>query len=152
MADEKRTIRIGPLTVFVLVVVVCLAVMAVLSVATAHAARAESTAQASFADEAYDNDAAAARALQVIDETLAGDSVAGADALTAAAHAAQALPAEANAQAQGTQVAMAFAALGGRTLSVRIEVQDDLTYRIVEWTTGVDRDETQEEVRLWTGA
>ena len=71
MAREKGSVRIGPVSVFALVVILGLAVLAVLSAATAHASYTEAQAQADFTWSAYVNDAAAAQALADIDAALA---------------------------------------------------------------------------------
>ena len=71
MAREKGSVRIGPVSVFALVVILGLAVLAVLSAATAHASYTEAQAQADFTRSAYVNDAAAAQALADIDAALA---------------------------------------------------------------------------------
>lgn len=71
MAREKGSVRIGPVSVFALVVILGLAVLAVLSAATAHASYTEAQAQANFTRSAYVNDAAAAQALADIDAALA---------------------------------------------------------------------------------
>lgn len=71
MAREKGSVRIGPVSVFALVVILGLAVLAVLSAATAHASYTEAQAQADFTRSAYVNDAAAAQALADIDVALA---------------------------------------------------------------------------------
>lgn len=71
MAREKGSVRIGPVSVFALVVILGLAVLAVLSAATAQASHTEAQAQADFTRSAYVNDAAAAQALADIDTALA---------------------------------------------------------------------------------
>ena len=71
MAREKGSVRIGPVSVFALVVILGLAVLAVLSAATAQASHTEAQAQADFTRSAYVNDVAAAQALADIDAALA---------------------------------------------------------------------------------
>lgn len=76
MAREKGSVRIGPVSVFALVVILGLAVLAVLSAATAQASHTEAQAQADFTRSSYVNDAAAARALADIDAALADAALA----------------------------------------------------------------------------
>lgn len=76
MAREKGSVRIGPVSVFALVVILGLAVLAVLSAATAQASHTEAQAQADFTRSSYVNDAAAAQALADIDAALADAALA----------------------------------------------------------------------------
>lgn len=149
MAREETAVRIGPASLFSLVVVVCLAVMAVLSVATAQAASAEADAQAAFATDSYANDADAAEELARIDAALAAAQAEGVAPDDAVARACGAVTVPAS--ADGRTITLEFEAQSGRTLAVGLDINDDMTYDIVQWTTGVKRAETSESAGLWTG-
>lgn len=145
----ERTMRVGPVSVFVLVVVLCLAVMAVLSVATAQASRAEAQSQARFSSATYENDAAAARTLAEVDASLAESAQAGRSSAQAAAALLDVLPE--GAVVEGNEVEASFSSANGRTLTVRLAVRDDLTYELVRWSTGMERQEERTGGMLWAG-
>ena len=54
----RGSVRIGPISLFALVIILCLAVMAVLSVTTAQATYAAAERQASFTTDTYANERA----------------------------------------------------------------------------------------------
>lgn len=70
-AQRRESVRIGPISLFTLVITLCLAVMAVLSVATARAQGALAERQASFTQDDYRNERAGQELLARIDEALA---------------------------------------------------------------------------------
>lgn len=191
MAREKGSVRIGPVSVFSLVIILGLAVLAVLSAATSHASNAEAQTQASFTASAYANDAAAAESLAAIDSTLAreaaeqsgegdaaddsgaarpdgvvGDSISsrsdGAagvfDVDSAMEAVSEVLPqgdlAEgitAVSSIEGNAVQMVFSAQDGRTLTVSLEVCDNLTYEVTQWRVTTEWNQEPEENKLWSG-
>lgn len=171
MAREKGSVRIGPVSVFALVVILGLAVLAVLSAATAQASHTEAQAQADFTRSAYVNDAAAARALADIDaaladaalaqETAAADADGRGDApaydIDAAMSAVSAVLPQgqvadgcaAESFVDGTAVRMTFSTEDGRTLDVELAVRDDLTYSIERWAVTTAWNQEPEETKLW---
>ena len=191
MAREKGSVRIGPVSVFSLVIILGLAVLAVLSAATSHASNAEAQTQASFTASAYANDAVAAESLAAIDSALAreaaeqsdegdaaddsgaarpdgivGDSISsrsdGAagvfDVDSAMEAVSEVLPqgdlAEgitAVSSIEGNAVQMVFSAQDGRTLTVSLEVCDNLTYEVTQWRVTTEWNQEPEENKLWAG-
>lgn len=171
MAREKGSVRIGPVSVFALVVILGLAVLAVLSAATAQASHTEAQAQADFTRSSYVNDAAAARALADIDAALAdaalAQEAASADAdgrgdasaydIDAAMSAVSAVLPQgrvadgcaAESFVDGTAVRMTFSTEDGRTLDVELAVGDDLTYSLERWVVTTDWNQEPEETKLW---
>ena len=176
MAREKGSVRIGPVSVFALVVILGLAVLAVLSAATAHASYTEAQAQANFTRSAYVNDAAAAQALADIDAALAdaasareattldaewGDAAAtsstSAPDLNAAMAAISAVLPQgqvadgctAESSVDGASVHMTFSTEDGRTLDVELTVRDDLTYSLERWAVTTAWNQEPEETKLW---
>ena len=171
MAREKGSVRIGPVSVFALVVILGLAVLAVLSAATAQASHAEAQAQADFTRSSYVNDAAAARALADIDAALADAALtqeaAAADAdgrgdasaydIDAAMSAVSAVLPQgqvadrcaAESFVDGTAVRMTFSTEDGRTLDVELAVRDDLTYSLERWVVTTAWNQEPEETKLW---
>ena len=171
MAREKGSVRIGPVSVFALVVILGLAVLAVLSAATAQASHTEAQAQADFTRSSYVNDAAAAQALADIDAALAdavlAQEAAAADAdgrgdasaydIDAAMSAVSAVLPQgqvadgcaAESFVDGTAVRMTFSTEDGRTLDVELAVRDDLTYSIERWVVTTAWNQGPEETKLW---
>ena len=94
MANERRlsTVRMGPISVFALVVILCLAVLGVLSASTATAGSSLAQRQASFAADDYRNEVAAQQLYAAADDALASVRAAGGDAAAAAAALEAALP------------------------------------------------------------
>lgn len=206
MAREKGSVRIGPVSVFSLVIILGLAVLAVLSAATSHASNAEAQTQASFTASAYANDAAAAESLAAIDSALAqeaaeqsdeGDAAddsgaARPDGIAGEPRAAQSGGSSATLEAadasdasdesgvldvdsamdavsevlpqgdlaegitaassiEGNAVQMVFSAQDGRTLTVSLEVCDNLTYEVTQWRVTTEWNQEPEENKLWSG-
>ena len=171
MAREKGSVRIGPVSVFALVVILGLAVLAVLSAATAQASHTEAQAQADFTRSSYVNDAAAAQALADIDAALAdavlAQEAAAADAdgrgdasaydIDAAMSAVSAVLPQgqvadgcaAESFVDGTAVRMTFSTEDGRTLDVELAVRDDLTYSLERWVVTTAWNQEPEETKLW---
>lgn len=191
MAREKGSVRIGPVSVFSLVIILGLAVLAVLSAATSHASNAEAQTQASFTASAYANDAAAAESLAAIDSALAREAAEQSDEGDAADDSGAARPdgivgdstssrsdgaagvfdvdsameavsevlpqgdlAEgitAASSIEGNAVQMVFSAQDGRTLTVSLEVCDNLTYEVTQWRVTTEWNQEPEENKLWSG-
>ena len=73
----RGSVRIGPISLFALVIILCLAVMAVLSVTTAQATYAAAERQASFTADTYANERAGQEFAADIDAALAPVRAAG---------------------------------------------------------------------------
>ncbi len=94
MANERRlsTVRMGPISVFALVIILCLAVLGVLSASTATAGSSLAQRQASFADDDYRNEVAGQQLYAAADDALEPVRAAGGDASAAVAALEAALP------------------------------------------------------------
>ena len=91
----RGSVRIGPISLFALVIILCLAVMAVLSVTTAQATYAAAERQASFTADTYANERAGQEFAADIDAALAPVRAAGGGLAEALAAVRAALPADA---------------------------------------------------------
>lgn len=179
MAREKGSVRIGPVSVFSLVIILGLAVLAVLSAATSHASNAEAQTQASFTASAYANDAVAAEALAAIDSALAREAAVQSEGGDVADDSGAARPGGASgvfdvdsamdavsavlpqgdlaegitaaSSIEGNAVQMVFSAQDGRTLTVSLEVCDNLTYEVTQWRVTTEWNQEPEENKLWSG-
>ena len=70
MNSTNGSVRIGPISLFTLVIILCLAVMAVLSATTAQATYSAAEKQALFTNDTYQNEQAAQSAVAVIDAAI----------------------------------------------------------------------------------
>ena len=71
MAKSHGSVRMGPISLFALIIILCLAVMAVLAITTAQATYALTQRQAAAAEELYAAETAAQRLVGGIDAELA---------------------------------------------------------------------------------
>lgn len=158
-------VRIGPISLFTLIIVLCMAVLAVLSFSTAHASMVMAERQATATTELYLDEVAAQDFVAGLDGQLAavrasgGNGAAGAkrvsDALIDLRDAAQAATAgqvEVTAGIADTDVTARFECQNGRTLYLAITILPDATYRIDTWKMSAVQNEAQPEGSLWTGA
>ena len=153
MSGSNSSVRIGPISLFTLVIILCLAVMAVLSATTAQATYAAAEKQALFTDDTYANESAAQSAVAAIDAALAPvrDAGGGLDAALAAVD--KARPADAaNAQRDGASVLLTFAAPSGRTLDVELTIKANATYEISQWKATTQWTNDGPSTMLWPGA
>lgn len=150
MNSTNGSVRIGPISLFTLVIILCLAVMAVLSATTAQATYSAAEKQALFTNDTYQNEQAAQSAVAVIDAALEDVRASGGgldEALTAVD---EALPADA--QRDGSRVLMTFASSSGRTLDVELTITANATYEISQWKATTQWTNDGPGATLWSGA
>ena len=157
MARRSGSVRMGPISLFALVIIVCLAVMAVLALVTAHAALARSERQATSVSALYINERAGQELLASLDGELANLREADADRDEAlarlsrilpelaadAADAAAATDTAADAQAPTVELAAVDSAAAtvsvrlvagnARALDIQIGITDDLACEVLAW-------------------
>ena len=153
MSGSNSTVRIGPISLFTLVIILCLAVMAVLSATTAQATYTAAEKQALFTDDTYANESAAQSAVASIDAALASvrDAGGGLDAALAAVD--KALPTDAaSAQRDGASVFLTFTTPSGRTLDVELTIKANATYEISQWKATTQWTNDGPSTMLWPGA
>ena len=92
----RGSVRIGPISLFALVIILCLAVMAVLSVTTAQATYAAAERQADFTTDTYVNERTAQEFTANVDAVLSSTRSSGGSATEALAAVERAFPNEAN--------------------------------------------------------
>lgn len=136
--EYSSHIRMGALSVFVLVAIICLAVLAVLSYTTAHASLTMAQRQAEAMEQQYAAERAAQDFVAQVDGALAGGGAAelsSASLQAFSAHAAQEAGGEVDAQASmdGDRISASFTCKNGRTLTVAITVVSNASYRIDAW-------------------
>lgn len=169
MAQQQHgrvdNVRIGPISLFTLIIVLCMAVLAVLSFSTAHASMVMAERQATATSELYLDEVAAQEFVAGIDDELAkvraadANGTAGVKAVSEAliplrdaAQAAVRNQVEVTAGISGPTVTARFECQNGRTLYIAITILSDATYRIDTWKMSAVQNEAQPEGSLWTGA
>lgn len=153
MSRSNGSVRIGPISLFTLVIVLCLAVMAVLAVTTAQATYAAAEKQALFTDDTYANERAAQSAVAAIDAALQPVRAAGGGSSAAQAAVDRALPTDiALAERDGSTVRLQFATGSGRILDVELVINADATYEITEWKATTQWTNDGADKTLWPGA
>ncbi|WP_165171388.1 S4A5 electrogenic sodium bicarbonate cotransporter 4 [Adlercreutzia sp. ZJ242] len=155
-AGQGGSVRIGPVSLFSLVIVLCLAVMAVLAVTTAQAAYSAAEKQARFTTDTYVNEQAAQSFVAEVDGALAAvraSASAEGDLASAALLAVQdVISGYEGASLQGSQACVEFACDSGRTLSVVLTIRPDATYEISQWRATTQWNEAGSGEVLWSGS
>lgn len=155
---DAGTVRLGPVSVFVLVMGICLAVLAVLCLATAQAQLTVANRQVEALEASYANERAAQAVLGQVEGSLAASREAGlaqADALAAIDGALSEVPAAADGVTYGIEraedvIEATFTSGDARTLSVRLAVDESLTCTVEAWVTSSEIPE-DEGPSVWQG-
>lgn len=156
----NNSVRMGPISLFTLVVVLCIAVMSVLCFSLAHSSLTVAQRQADFATDSYANESAGQEFVAAVDEVLAGlrtkaaSGAAGAGGASGKAVVIGKKSAMAALKVRGADLAPGatlsfgsdsvtadFLLPSSRRLYVELAIDDDATYRVVQWkqTTRQDR-------------
>lgn len=170
MSGMKRAaggVRMGPVSIFSLVIALCVAVLAVLAVSTAQADRALAVRQGDFLQAEYANETAGQTFLAEVDEAvgaIAADPATGSDQQAVLDALAGELPricADAQSAAGGSEVTVDARIAGstvhvtcsssaGRQLSIQLAVAPDATVEVQAWQSTTPWVEP-EQPQLWTG-
>ena len=159
------SVRMGPISIFTLVIVICLAVMATLALTTARADTALAERQASFTADDYTNECLGQAFLAEVDAALASARAAGlgpAEAAAALAEELDNLAARAKdtaaadghtlqAQADGNAISVRVDAPSGRTLTIGLAVTSNGELAISYWKPSTTWTEDTSDT-LWMGA
>lgn len=146
---SKGSVRIGPISIFSLVIVLCLAVLSVLAVTTAQATYTLADKQAKFNTDTYVNEIAGQEFLSKVDASLASSRTQKATHEQALASLKSILPADA--ALEGNTLTASFSTEGGRLLSITLEITPDNQYRISEWSATTQWEMQDTGGTLWTG-
>lgn len=150
MSGSKGSVRIGPISLFTLVIVLCLAVLGVLTVTTAQATYAAADKQATFTEDTYANEDAAQRLVSQVDGALAGVRESGGGLSAALAAVDRILPD--NAERDGSTVRATFSTESGRTLAIELTIRANATYEIASWKATTQWTNAGSGETLWAGA
>ena len=144
--------RIGPISVFTLVIILCLAVLSVLAFSTANAANTMAQRQANLASGIYANESAAQEFLAGIDEVLVKRGANGLEdslpSIVTSAEAATGGLVQATASFADGVVHAEFANGDGRLLSVALTIRENNTYRVDAWNMIAVQNEEQPQGSL----
>ena len=176
----NNSVRMGPISLFTLVVVLCIAVMSVLCFSLAHSSLTVAQRQADFATDSCANESAGQEFVAAVDEVLAGlraqagsgaagsgDAAGAGDATGAASSKAVVIgkkSALAALEARGADLAPGatlgfgsdsvtadFLLPSSRRLYVELAIDDDATYRVVQWKQTTRQDKVDNSQLLVVG-
>lgn len=172
----NNSVRMGPISLFTLVVVLCLAVMSVLCFSLAHSSLTVAQRQADFATDSYANESSGQEFVAAVDEVLAGLSgdkaaagpATGAEAADSAASTARPVIGKESAmaalRARGAELAPKaklsfgsdtvtadFLLPSSRRLYVELRINDDATYSVVQWKQTTRQDKVDNSQLLVVG-
>lgn len=150
---REEKIRIGPISLFTLISVICLAVLAVLAFSTANASYTMSERQARSVTGMYQNEQAAQEFVACLDDALASGGTAAvepalASACTSAREAAGG-EAEVTASMANSIVYAQFTSNDGRVLDIEVTIRNDASYRIDKWKVTAVQNEEQPQGNLF---
>ena len=150
--QRKGRGRIGPISVFTLVIVLCLAVLSMLAFSTANAASTMAQRQASQTSGIYENETAAQEFLAGIDDVLVtrgANSLEGSlSGISEAAEKAAGNRVRITADFADGIVHAEFVNSDNRMLSVDLTIRANDTYRIDSWSVVAVQNEEQPQGNL----
>lgn len=148
--SDASSVRIGPISIFSLIIILCLAVLSVLTIATAQASFALADKQARFNSDTYVNEVAAQEFLADLDAKLASSRASGATHAQTLEAVKKALPE--GASIEGDTVEVQFVTDSGRMLTVTLEITSANRYRISQWSATTQWEAQSSESGVWTGS
>ena len=167
--SREENVRIGPISVFALIIIICMAVLAVLTISTANASLVLSQRQAVATQELYLDETAAQTFLAEMDDHLATVRTGTSSTTNVSAEALRTIednlvPMRNAAQdavdgqveiicnVDGQQVKAEFSCANGRTLKIVVTILSNGTYRIDKWKMTAVENVEQPMGNLYTGA
>lgn len=150
----NESVRMGPISIFTLVVILCVAVMAVLCFTTAHASLTVAQRQATFATDNYANETSGQEFVAAVDEVLysvqsAGDSAdLRQEAMLALKKKGDDLAPSATVEFGSDTVSADFLLSSSRRLYVELTIEKDGTYRVTQWKQTTRQDKLEEDDQL----
>lgn len=142
MAGRQGSVRNGPVSILVLVIVLCLAVMAVLALTTSMAEKSITERQAASTSEMYANELEGQTLLAHLDAALKR-----APTVSAALNSLD-LP-EGWTYENGIFEVM-FEQPGGRQLSIELSIPSTSSYEIISWRTSTEWNEDDPDIVFWS--
>lgn len=148
---SENSVRIGSISIFALVIVLCIAVMGMLAVSTGRAALASSEKQATYTSDIYQNEKEAWQFVSKIDGALYDlkeqwwwskyDGIAAATEIVDDTK---------GATIDDDVIKAVFESDNGKALTVKMTITDNLELKIDEWKVSTNREMDSGDV-LWGG-
>lgn len=172
MEESRGSVRIGPISLFVLVMVLCLAVLAVLSLQTARAQQTTTQQQALMIEDTYANEQAGQEFLAQLDAILVQgrngnlsyeELLSQISDFVVTQNMNEGLEAglesdmdpseivDISYDAQDPIVRAVFVQESGRKLVAKIRINPDMTYTIISWLVSTQWVEPGANIVLWQG-
>lgn len=168
MEESRGSVRIGPISLFVLIMVLCLAVLAVLSLQTARAEQSITGQQALIIEDTYSNEIAGQEFVAQLDAVLVqgrNGSMSSEDTMRAVAEFVEDLNVRDGLEASmetttvtygssvntNTQINAVFLKESGRKLVAGIRIEPDMSYTVVSWLVSTQWVEPGSEIVFWLG-
>lgn len=146
MASRQGSVRIGPVSILVLIIVLCLAVMAVLTVTTSEAEESITTRQRDATTALYANEAAAQEFLADLDSRLALARFANTSVETALAL----LDIPEGWTYEDGVLTVAFVQDNGRRLDIELAIPSTAGYEIMAWRATTEWSEEDPDKVFWS--
>lgn len=146
MASRQGSVRIGPVSILVLIIVLCLAVMAVLTVTTSEAEESITTRQRDATTALYANEAAAQEFLADLDSRLALARSANTSVETALAL----LDIPEGWIYEDGVLTVAFVQDNGRRLDIELAIPSTAGYEIMAWRATTEWSEEDPDKVFWS--
>lgn len=160
MNEQSGSVRIGPISMFTLIAVICMAVLAVLAIATANASYNMAKLQADSIKEQYVAESAAQDFVALVDSQINQSQGTGSSRVAAFNNSLNATVARiqeetnnkvtVSAQTQDNRILAQFTCTNGRMLDIVLKVEDSGSYEITQWDMTATRNDVQDE-NLWSG-
>lgn len=144
----KGSVRMGPISLFALIILLSLSVLAVLAASTAQATYASAEKQALFTCDTYVNEVEAQELVAFIDGELAQSRDEGKGGTEALADLEAKLPE--GVRLENDTIYAEFTQDSGRSLFIALTVEDDAHYQIAQWQATTTWN-TGEGETLWQG-
>ncbi len=148
MASKQGAVRIGPVSILVVIIVLCLAVMAVLAFTTSEAEKSITMRQEESTTALYANEAEAQKFLAGLDAALADARRSGASVNTALV----ALGLPDDARYEDGVLTVAFVQDNGRRLDIKLRIATTASYEIMEWRATTEWNEEDPDMVFWSSS
>lgn len=146
MAHRQSSVRIGPVTILVLIIVLCLSVMAVLSLATVHAENAVTARQVESTSALYENEVEGQTFLAELDGALAQARASNGSVESALAQ----LDLPADTTYEGGVLRAGFVQPNGRRLDIELAIPSTSVYEIISWRATTEWEESDPDQVFWS--
>jgi hypothetical protein len=146
MAGRQGSVRIGPVSILVLIIILCLAVMAVLAITTSEAEESITTRQQDATTALYANETQAQVFLADLDEALAQARAANESVQSALAS----LELPEGATYENGVLTASFVQDSGRRLDIELSIPNTASYEIMAWRATTEWNEEDPDKIFWS--